>query len=241
MNPEEYRLKIADLDCATLPMARLAEYITDLASLLGYRESVHFARVEAGSTEIVAIIDHRDAPKVRERLQAARDADAPPELQNAFKRLDRRLRSDNTSADLTASGRKIVEFPGARVPANLQFGPFNEAGSLVGVPIRIGGKNDPVPVHLRDTDGTIHECLARLDLAARLAKHMFETPVRAEGVGRWRREASGEWLLEKFTIKDFEPLSKEKLSETIARLRENPPGWVDEDDPLGMLKELRTG
>lgn len=168
MNREEYRLKIADLDCETLPIARLAEYIS-------------------------------------------------------------------------GAGRKIVESPGARLPENLQFGPFNEAGSLVGVPIRIGGKNDPVPVHLRDTDGTIHECLARLDVAERLAKFMFRTPVRAEGVGRWRREASGEWLLEKFTIKDFEPLSAEKLSETIARLRENPPEWADENDPLGMLKELRTG
>jgi hypothetical protein len=241
MKTEEYRLKIADLERGRLPMSRLAEYLTDLASLLGYRDSVHFSHIEDGSTQIVATIDYQDVPKVKERLRSARQDDGSEEVDRAFYRLNRRLRTDNTSADLVTGDHTVIEFPGNKVRLDLEFGPFNEQASLIGVPIRIGGKNDPVPVHLRDMDGTIYECLARVATAQRIAKHMFEAPIQADGIGRWRREASGEWIMEKFTIKDFTVVRKDALIEAVQRLRKIKSPWSDSDDPIRELQEIRKG
>ena len=50
-NWKEFRFKIEgkvngeEMTPLTLPMARLAEYITDLAMIMGHRESVHFIKV----------------------------------------------------------------------------------------------------------------------------------------------------------------------------------------------------
>jgi len=240
MKPEEYRLKIADLKPDEIPMSRMAEYLADFASLLGHRDSVHFVALDEGSTEIVAEVEYRDAPKVRDRLRTAKQDRVTDEIGKAYQRLDRRLRSDNTSAELLGAGRKVVEFPGIRVAADFQFGPFNEQGSITGIPIRIGGENDPVPAHLRDIDGTVYHCLARIETAQRLAKHMFVTPVRAEGVGRWRREASGTWVMDKFTIRDFTEVRDEKITEAVGRMRSHGNPW-DAEDPVGELQRLRSG
>ena len=239
MKPEEYRFKIADLEKDRLPMFRFAEYVTDLAALLGYRNSVHFSHIEEGSTQIVAAIDYQDVPKVKERLRSVRQDDAEVDIDRAFRRINRRLRTDNTSANLVTGNHTVVEFPGNKVRSDLEFGPFNEQGSLVGVPIRIGGKNDPVPVHLRDMDGTIYECLAKVAVAQRIAKYMFDVPIKADGIGRWRREVSGDWIMERFTIKDFAEVRQDTLTETIERLRKIK--WVGPEDPIRELQEIREG
>jgi len=241
MKPEEYRLRIADMDKERLSMSRLAEYLTDLSALIGYKSSVHFSHLEDGSTQIVAKIDYQDAPKVKERLRSARQSDVAEEVDRAFRRINRRLRTDNTSANLITGNHTVIEFPGNKVRTDLEFGPFNEQGSLVGIPIRIGGKNDPVPVHLRDLDGTIYECLARIGVAQGIAQYMFEKPIKADGVGRWRREASGEWIMEKFTIKDFTPVRKDTLTEAVKRLRKIKSPWTDSEDPIRELQEIREG
>jgi hypothetical protein len=55
--PREYRLRIDAFTPETLPMSRLAEYMADLATLLGEQERVHFARLENGSTALVHTIE----------------------------------------------------------------------------------------------------------------------------------------------------------------------------------------
>jgi hypothetical protein len=48
----------------TIPMAKLAEYMSDFAALLGRENAVHFAGLESGSTQIAAIVEPEDLPKV---------------------------------------------------------------------------------------------------------------------------------------------------------------------------------
>ena len=50
---DEFRLKIEAYTPDTMPMERLAEYLAELALMLGERTFVHFVRLEAGSTSIV--------------------------------------------------------------------------------------------------------------------------------------------------------------------------------------------
>ena len=72
-------------------------------------------------------------------------------------RLDDRLAEDNAKGMIAdPAGAKVIEFPGRdrfQMPA---FGPIQQAGTFQGVPIKIGGENDPVPVHLEDGKDKAH-------------------------------------------------------------------------------------
>lgn len=46
----------------TLPMWRLAEYMTDMADLLGEKSYVHFVQIEGGSTVLVQDVEHEAYP-----------------------------------------------------------------------------------------------------------------------------------------------------------------------------------
>ena len=61
----EYRFKIDAYSPETIPMARLAEYMSDLAVLFGNRENVHFVQLEPGSTTLLQRIEYEAVPKVK--------------------------------------------------------------------------------------------------------------------------------------------------------------------------------
>lgn len=49
-------------------MARLAQYMQNLADMLGHETAVHFGMLRPGSTQLVARIDYEDVPKVAKQL-----------------------------------------------------------------------------------------------------------------------------------------------------------------------------
>ncbi len=110
--------------------------------------------------------------------------------------------------------------------------------ALDGILIRIGGEDDPVPVHLEDGD-KIHICYAKRSIARRLAPHLFGSPLIVSGTGKWRRDPDGSWLMDRFTIQDFTELNDAPLSEVVNKLRKVEGGWKNHEDPLGELDRLR--
>ncbi len=236
----EYRLTIDAFTPETLPMSRLAEYMTEFASLLGQTEHVHFVRLEKGSAQLVANVDWEAAPKVRTRVRAVkyREPNAPAEAMRAFQGIDKRLAADNASGELfEPSGKKIIQFPGRKRPEAMNYGPVRQPGTVDGVPIVIGGENDPVPVHLEDRE-QVYNCLARRTVARALAAHLFVTPIRANGFGTWVRSDAGVWVMERFLIQDFQPLDDAPLSTVVNRLRNIKPGWKSAEvlDDLDLLR-----
>jgi hypothetical protein len=91
----EYRFKIDAYSPDTMPMARLAQYMAELATLLGEQNAVHFKRVTKGSTVLNARVDREATPKVRDRVAAVRAGDGGSEPRRAFNTLNRLLRDDN--------------------------------------------------------------------------------------------------------------------------------------------------
>src|SRR5262245_31363298 len=79
----EYTFKIDAYSPQTMPLARLAEYLRDIATLFGESERVHLIRIRKGSTVPVLLIEREAEPKVRERLDAVRRNDGPPEAMRA--------------------------------------------------------------------------------------------------------------------------------------------------------------
>ena len=239
--PSTYYFAIDALTPDSLPMARLAEYMADLADLFGHKEHVHFDHVASGSAVLVQTveIDHND--RIRERLDAANAVGlVPDDVANAVESINTRLAKDDATGRLSdGSGAEIIVFPGRDRPRPRTFGPFKQLCSFDGVLIRVGGRDDTVPVHLQ-AGNKFHICNADRDMAQDLAPYLYKGTLRVWGDGSWEREANGNWKLKFFNISKFAPLDDTPLGQVVEKLRQvEGSGWKRFDDPLAEIMRLR--
>ncbi len=234
----EHTFKIDAFTPDTLPMARLAEYMTQFAKLLGEPDRVHFVVVERGSAVLRARIDEVAVPKVTRRLSEAARGEGDPVALKALRDLDDMLANDNAVGQLLdEAGAEVIAFAGRNRPKPLEYGPFREDGVLEGVVIKIGGRGESVPIWLQDNERT-HRCGARRPLARRLAKHYDGGLLRVSGTGNWMRLDTGAWLMRSFEVKDFEILDDAPLADVIKRLQ-GVEGAEWGEAPLAELELLR--
>jgi hypothetical protein len=229
----------------TIPMAKLADYMTDFAALLGRENAVHFTGLENGSTSLAARVESEDVPKVTARLDDIRRGHPPKDAAKAFAQIDTRLASDNATgcilieADEPDSLTELLAFPGRNRPKAPTYGPFTQEGSLDGILISVGGKDDTIPLRLQNGDTTYSNCDTTRAIARDLGKHLFE-PIRVHGTGKWLREPDGAWTLLRFRVHRFDVLAKDSLRDSVAALRAvQGSGWKDVPDPLAELDDLR--
>ena len=234
---QEIQFRIDAYTPDTLPMERLAEYMGDLAKILGETANVHFLRLEFGSTVLVNKIDDEAVHKVRDRVTKVRAGDGPAEAMAAYHRMNKRLLADDAVGVLTdEGGAEIIALPGREQVESVTFGAFNQEGFLDGQVIRLGGKQDQAPVHILAAERLYTHCFATHELVKSLAHHIYGPEIRVYGTGRWLRDEMGEWSLLRFTISSFEMLRDEPLSAAVARLRDVPgTEWEGVDDPWAEL------
>ncbi len=237
----EYRFHVDAFTPETMPMHRLAEYLGYLSQILGERSYVHFDRLEGGSTSIVHRIEREAEPKVRTRIALVQDGGGPPEAVQAVRHVNRLLREDNASADLRVGkrGAKILEFPG-RLQKVTTFPVIKQAGSLDGMLLRVGGKDDTVPVTLESDGAPTSGCYTTRAIAKSLASRLFEY-VRLHGFGKWVRDVDGQWNLESFKITSFEALEASSLTDALRSIRELKIDWGKEPtEDLDVIGPGRT-
>lgn len=225
----------------TLPMARLAEYLLDLANLLGEKERVHFQTVEPGSAGLAYDVESVAVPKVQARVRGASAAAVGSEERRAFENIDQRLRKDNTAASLredTVAGPTLLHFPGPTGEVDPEYGPFSENSTLQGRVISVGGKRNIVNVNIQDGE-RIYYCEASRDVALQLAPLMFNHELRIHGTGRYLRNPDGEWVMNSFRISQFDRLDMKPLSEVVEKLRVVTKKGGLSQDIIAKLAELR--
>jgi hypothetical protein len=237
----EVRFTIDAYTPETIPMARLAEYMVQLAVLLGEPSNVHFLRIEPSSLALVQEIDGEAVQKVENRLAQLHRGNGPPDAVKAMKLMNRKLREDNASGVLSSGEEEILRFPGRRAAESWTFGAFNQQGSLDGIVVRVGGKRKKFArILLESGPDFYYTCVASREIAKRLAVHLFTTPVRVFGTGRWHREENGQWMLDRFTIRSFEILNDEPLTAVVSALRDLPGSeWPTIKDPWAELNAIR--
>lgn len=240
MEDTTFALRIEGVAPEDLPTRRLAAYLDEFGRLLGEEASTRFESVAAGSTKIAVRSLSIAAPKVRERLAAARDG-AMPDASRSIRRLDAMLSEDNASGALSEEGRPgvIIRFPGANARAT-QLPVIAEAGSLQGELIRIGGRDETAHAMLRDHDRT-YTCIVSHDLARALGRYLFGPQLRLHGRGRWKRSLDGTWEPVDFRATEFDVLDSATLAEAAAKLRAAGGfGHRDESEAWNTLRELRA-
>ena len=169
-----------------------------------------------------------------------RQDNPPDDAAKAFTILGRYLADDDATGILQVGGAaEVIRFPGREEPAPVTFGAFNQTGVLDGILIRIGGRDETVPAHLRDGE-TIHVCNTTREMAKRLAVHLYGPPLRVHGNGRWERDADGRWVMKRFNITSFDVLDDAPLGEVARRLRDvEGSSWKEIENPTAELRHLR--
>lgn len=241
---KSYTLYIDAFTPETIPMARLALYMQNLAALLGNETAVHFDKTKPGSTQLAAKIDHEYVPRVENHLAKVRSGEGPGDAMKAQTEIDRLLAEDNATGFIYEGedqSAQIITFPGVTRVKPVSYGPFNQEGTLDGVLISIGGADQTAHIQLQNGDVKYTGIETDRETARRLAKNMYE-PVRIIGTGRWLRDADGTWLLKKFRMANFVVLQTDSLVDAVSELRQIEGGeWAELDDPIGALKALREG
>ena len=73
MPKKELHFSIEGTTPHTFPMARLADYLRELATLFGNEDNVHFLRVDDGSANCAMEINAEIEPTVSERVRQAQN------------------------------------------------------------------------------------------------------------------------------------------------------------------------
>ncbi len=242
---DEHRVRldfeIAGLSPRTVPVGRLARYLSLLSTALGDPKGLSLVAIGEGSLRAAFEAPDDAVSGIRARVAALDDGTAPKRPTKALRQLRTELSADGAgSATLRGAAGEPVLSLAPSTNGEREIGPIRDSGSVQGVPIRVGGRGEQVPVHLRNS-GRVHHCEADQDLARGIAAHLFRTPLRVHGEGRWLRNGQGKWLMLSFRIRSFEELSDDPLGVVMARLRAIDAEWKKRPDPLGDLMRLRKG
>lgn len=224
----------------TLPMSRLAEYLEKLALIYGYKQHIHFMRMRKGSAIAEIAVDNEIAPQVTARLYSIAQSNASRELDKPYKIMNQILREDNASAVIRdKKGADILSFPGCKMLLTEEL-IVHEHGELDGTIIRVGGKDNTVPVWLQNDAGEVYKCNTNKTIARELANHLFEQTVRVFGLGKWQRNLEFGWELDSFDIQSWQLLDVAPLVEVLNKLRAVAGSeWNTMNDPQQEWRKLR--
>jgi hypothetical protein len=244
MDDDEYEFWIDAYTPETIPMERLAKYLAALAKMLGHGSSVHFDRLETGSTKSLMHVQREDAPKVFDRLEHIGGGQAANDATAAFNELNFLLRDDSAIAKLsrkTPGSQKsavVLTFLGRDLPKPLTYSPFYEEAVVEGELVRIGGKDKSAHAQLVDPEGKTWSGEMDRDLAREIAQYLYKgTVLRVTGDARWERLEDASWHLMVFKIKRFEVLADDTLEDATQRLRKlKKTDW----DSVGDVDEFIT-
>lgn len=241
---EEYEFWIDAYSPETISMKRLGEYMARLGKLLGQEDRVHFHKLRGGSTALAMKIECEAVPKVKERIENIKSAEASNDAMFAQKELNDMLRSDNAIGEFrqVTQGKPatILRFAGREIPKPQKIGPFSEPATFKGELIRLEGKDSTKHAGILDAQGRIWSGEMPIDLAVQMRGLLFEW-VLVEGTAKWTRSEEGTWDLTDFHISSCKELPKVTLEEDIHNLRGIADNqWKNMPDPIGFIRESRN-
>lgn len=247
MDDDEYEFWIDAYTPETIPMERLAKYLAALAKMLGHGSSVHFDRLETGSTKSLMLVQREDAPKVFDRVEHVARGQAANDATVAFDELNVLLRDDRAIGKLSRktpdsqSSAVVLTFLGRDLPKPPTYGPFYEEATVEGELVRIGGKDKSAHAQIVDPEGRTWSGEMDRDLARDMAQYLYKgTVLRVTGDARWERLENASWHLMVFKIRSFEVLADDTLDEATQRLRSlKKTDWDGVDDVDAFITASR--
>lgn len=242
--PNVYTLRIVGSHPSKLTLERMAVYLAELAKLMGEKEKVHFDKLSTGSAALKAWAEDEAAGRVSKRLSlaASRSDLAAKDALNALDRINELLIQDGTRGELkNPSGAVIYPFPGGKKPAPAKELVIEQESTITGQVIKIGGRDDTIPVLVKDNDGREYNCtIMGAQLAKEISAYYLGEQIELTGKGKWKRTCAGQWELLQLNVKSWSPLDGD-WDEAYASMEALGLGWTDVPDIERYLSGLRKG
>lgn len=240
----DFALKIRGITPRGLPLARMAEYLKEFASLLGEEGKPVFAGIVAGSVIIRARETTSVPPAlIRTRMKLARSDREAPGGRN-YARLNELMAGDAASGIvLDRDENTVIELPGRQVaaPAPREYTMF-DTGFIDGVVVGITGVDETVHIRIQELSGATHSIdLRDLSRAREVAQHFRAGTLRVHVHGTWKRLADGSWVPFAVHFDRFEILDEGSAREVFDALAAIPGnGWADVADPDDLWRSMRA-
>lgn len=240
-HPHQYALRIIKSAPDKISLTRLAEYLLEFGKVLGEPDRVHFDGLVKGSALLRAWAEDSVAESVSRRIQLCRTSQAPKDAAAAMARINQMLGEDGTKGELKdPAGAVVIPFPGVKSPAQDTGVLVSEDGFIDGQVIKIGGRDETIPLWILDADGTEYHCTVRGgELAKAISAHYLGDPIRIYGRGKWRRSHDGAWLLENMVVSSYQELSSDWDS-AFQVMHSVAAGWAETDIEAECIR-LRKG
>ncbi|ATQ74870.1 hypothetical protein CR152_10300 [Massilia violaceinigra] len=223
----------------TLPMSRLAEYLSALSTLYGSDEYFHFDMVDNGSALLQVWVDEPAMTTVMTQLASVGAGTAAAPIHKAYNQLDCLLREDNAVGAVHVHGGVVLAFPG-RNRKIVETVSITKLTTIDGTVIKIGVRDSSIPVTLKDLEGQVVRCQIRgVANAKRLSRHYLEAPIRVHGSGRWTRGQDGKWILDILDIDSWEILDQSSPEGLLSVLASPDNGWAQMSNPQAEWRKLR--
>ncbi len=237
-----YDLHVIGTKPRHLPLDDFGELTKRLADLLGSREQLRFSALKTGSASIRARVLDAGLAAVTGNLVAAKLGDGAGTAKVA--RIDDYLAARGWHGELrNRQGRVLLVFPGATVRKNVEeVRTVQQLDSIVGTVIKIGGRDETVPMQVQTTDGLYLDVTVKgRDLARRLGSLLFQE-VRVNGLASWQRGADGEWSCIGMIVTDFDQPSSIPLTDLFDQLGQLEGNeWNSMENPEREWLRIRRG
>lgn len=239
----DYALRIKGVSLETLPIAVLAEYLKEFASLMGDSARPVLDGIVKGSV-IVRVRQAGEHPAyTRNRLQQAANDPLGPGGRS-YERITQLMVRNGAKGDvIDRQEHTVIAFPGAaQVEEPDPEVIISDVGILDGLVVGVSGADDTVHLRLQDQGGVEHRITLRdLAMARSLAARFRTSPVRVHVHGTWRRSAKGKWEAHQVYADRIEDLDEESAKQVFDTLRAIKTEWTDLADPLAELADIRGG
>ena len=227
----QYELHILGTSKRSLSLDDFADLVKRLADLLGEQEHVHFGALKDGSARILAKVEQSARQDVFVQLAKMRQGSSPAKIT----KLNDYLGSKGWRGELkNADGAVIIAFPGSpkKKPEPVQT--VHQVDSLVGQVIKIGGRDDTVPMTLKTSDGAFVDVNVKgREEAKKLAQHLFGADIKVNGNATWTRDEDGQWTCSAMEVLSFEETDSTSLVDLFEAMRRVPNNhWHQLEDPI---------
>uniref|UniRef100_C5CUY2 Uncharacterized protein n=1 Tax=Variovorax paradoxus (strain S110) TaxID=543728 RepID=C5CUY2_VARPS len=235
----QYELHVFGTSKKALSLEDFAELAKKLAGLLGSRDHVHFGALRDGSAKLLAKVEEPALQAVEVQLLRAKNDEGP--AAGKVVNLNEYLGLKGWRAELKNSqGGVVLNFPGAlNKPTPEPVQTVHQNDSLVGQVIKIGGRDETVPMTIKTPDGAFVDVTVKgREQAKKLAQHLFGNDVKLTGNATWTRDEEGHWSCSDMEVLSFEELETTSLVDLFESLRQVPDNhWHQVEDPIAEWKK----
>jgi hypothetical protein len=237
----DYALRIRGVTLKTLPVAVLADYLKEFASLLGDDSKPVLDGIVKGSVIVRIKQAGQHAAYTRNRLQHAANDPLGPGGRSFLKITELMSRTGARGEIVDRNKNTVVSFPTFAVKENIApVLTITDVGALDGQVVGINGADDTVHLRLLDKGGVEYRIVLRdIAMAQDLAKRFRSEIVRVHVHGTWQRSESGKWVPHSVYADRIETLDCASPKDVVNALRAIRTGWTDSKEPLKELADIR--